>query len=153
MFDTEHGKVGLAMCSEVYMPEVTRALALRGAELIFMPAGTDKGKLWATWRNLIWSRAIENLAHRGDHAEPVQPRRARAGHGGGAGGNLFESTAAGLIVVDVSLERAREMRATRDSVGLVAELRRQAGRAGAAMAAAGAATTTIYPRPRREAAE
>src|SRR5205807_8886459 len=32
VFDTVHGKVGLAMCSEVYMPEVARALALRGAE-------------------------------------------------------------------------------------------------------------------------
>ena len=62
VFDIAHGKVGLAMCSEAYMPEVTRALAMRGAELIFMPAGTDKRKLWATWRNLIWSRAIENLA-------------------------------------------------------------------------------------------
>src|ERR1700752_1278685 len=39
VLDTVHGKVGLAMCSEVYMPEVARALALRGAELIFMPAG------------------------------------------------------------------------------------------------------------------
>jgi hypothetical protein len=29
---------------------------------------------------------------------------------------LFESTAAGLFVVDVSLDRAREMRATSDSV-------------------------------------
>src|ERR1700674_2207707 len=42
VFDTVHGKVGLAMCSEVYMPEVARALALRGAELIFIPAGKDK---------------------------------------------------------------------------------------------------------------
>ena len=62
VFETEHGLVGLGLCSEVYMPEVTRALALRGAELIFMPAGVDKQALWATWRNLIWSRAIENLA-------------------------------------------------------------------------------------------
>ena len=31
VFDTVHGKVGLAMCSEAYMPEVSRALALRGA--------------------------------------------------------------------------------------------------------------------------
>ncbi len=44
------------------MPEVARALALRGAELIFMPAGKDKKTLWATWRTLIWARAIENLA-------------------------------------------------------------------------------------------
>jgi len=53
VFDTAFGKVGLAMCSEVYMPEVSRALALRGAELIFMPAGKDKNLLWATWRKLI----------------------------------------------------------------------------------------------------
>ena len=62
VFDTEHGKVGLAMCSEVYVPEVSRALALRGAEIIFLPGGVDKLKLWDTWRNLIWSRSIENLA-------------------------------------------------------------------------------------------
>jgi predicted amidohydrolase len=62
VFETEHGVIGLAMCSEVYVPEVTRALALRGAELIFLPAGIDKKRLWATWRNLIWARATENLA-------------------------------------------------------------------------------------------
>lgn len=54
VFDTVHSKVGLAMCSEVYVPEVARALALRGAELIFMPAGKDKRALWTTWRTLIW---------------------------------------------------------------------------------------------------
>ena len=42
VFDTRMARSALAMCSEAYMPEVTRALALRGAELIFMPAGTDK---------------------------------------------------------------------------------------------------------------
>jgi predicted amidohydrolase len=62
IFDTKHGKVGLAMCSEVYMPEVARALALRGAELIFMPAGLDKRRLWESWRTLLYARAIENLA-------------------------------------------------------------------------------------------
>ena len=93
------------------MPEVTRALALRGAELIFMPAGTDKGKLWASWRNLIWSRAIENLAivvttqNLFSHAERGLAMVAAPEE------ILFESTAAGLFVVDVSLERAREMRA------------------------------------------
>ena len=50
------------MCSEVYVPEVARALALQGAELIFIPAGDDKHRLWETWRTLIWARAIENLA-------------------------------------------------------------------------------------------
>ena len=116
VFDTRQGKVGLAMCSEVYMPEVTRALALRGAELIFMPAGTDKGKLWASWRNLIWSRAIENLAvvvttqNLFSHAERGLAMVAAPEE------IMFESTAAGLFVVDVSLERAREMRASSDRV-------------------------------------
>ena len=53
VFDTVHGKVGLAMCSEVYVPEVSRALALRGAELLFLPAGLNKRKLWDTWRALL----------------------------------------------------------------------------------------------------
>src|ERR1700693_2721292 len=117
VFDTAHGKVGLAMCSEVYMPEVTRALALRGAELIFMPAGTDKGKLWASWRNLIWSRAIENLAivvttqNLFSHAERGLAMVAAPEE------ILFESTAAGFFTVDVSLERTRAMRASTDGVG------------------------------------
>src|SRR4051812_37813531 len=42
VFETEHGVFGLAMCSEAYVPEVARTLALRGAEVIFLPAGTDK---------------------------------------------------------------------------------------------------------------
>ncbi len=87
VFDTAHGKVGLAMCSEVYMPEVTRALALRGAELIFMPAGTDKNRLWATWRTLIWARAIENLAIVVTTQNLFDHGAARARHGGGARGD------------------------------------------------------------------
>ena len=117
VFDTKHGKVGLAMCSEAYMPEVTRALALRGAELIFMPAGTDKGKLWETWRNLIWSRAIENLAvvvttqnlfshHERGLAMVAAPEEV-----------LFEKEDAGIYVVGVSLDRLRQMRASFDAVG------------------------------------
>src|SRR6201988_272673 len=117
VFDTRHGKVGLAMCSEVYVPEVSRALALRGAELIFMPAGTDKRRLWATWRTLIWARAIENLAivvttqNLLSHSERGLAMVAAPEE------ILFESTAAGLSVVDVSLDRIRFLRSTRDVVG------------------------------------
>src|SRR5205085_12035196 len=116
VFDTVHGKVGLAMCSEVYVPEVTRALALRGAELIFMPAGTDKRRLWATWRALIWARAIENLAivvttqNLFSHAERGLAMVATPEE------ILFETAAAGMFVVDVTLDRARVMRASNDSL-------------------------------------
>ncbi len=152
VFDTEHGKVGLAMCSEVYMPEVTRALALRGAELIFMPAGKDKKRLWATWRTLIWARAIENLAvvvttqNLFTHAERGLAMVA------GPEEILFESTAAGLAVVDVSLDRVRHLRATRDEVGSSDQCAAKQGLLGPQWQRP-ELYDSFYPRPMREAAE
>jgi len=152
VFDTVHGKVGLAMCSEVYMPEVARALALRGAELIFMPAGKDKGRLWATWRTLIWARAIENLAivvttqNLFDHAERGLAMVAAPEE------ILFESTAAGTSVVDVSLDRVRYLRATRDEVGSSAACAAKQGLLGPQWQRP-ELYDTFYPRPRRQAAE
>ena len=152
VFDTAHGKVGLAMCSEVYMPEVTRALALRGAELIFMPAGKDKKRLWATWRTLIWARAIENLAvvvttqNLFTHAERGLAMVA------GPEEILFESTAAGLTVVDVSLDRVRHLRATRDEVGSSDQCAAKQGLLGPQWQRP-ELYDSFYPRPMREAAE
>jgi predicted amidohydrolase len=114
VFESEHGTVGLAMCSEAFMPEVARALALRGAEIIFMPAGIDKKKLWAAWRNLIWARATENLAvvittqNLFDRSERglamvAQPEEI-----------VFESEAPGTFLIDVDLDRIREMREQED---------------------------------------
>jgi predicted amidohydrolase len=152
VFDTVHGKVGLAMCSEVYMPEVARALALRGAEFIFMPAGKDKNRLWATWRTLIWARAIENLAlvvttqnlfHHGERglAMVAAPEEI-----------VFESTAAGMSVVDLSLDRVRFLRATRDEVGSSAGCATKQGLLGPQWQRP-ELYGSFYPPPLREAAE
>ena len=152
VFDTAHGKVGLAMCSEVYMPEVTRALALRGAELIFMPAGIDKRRLWATWRTLIWARAIENLAivvttqnlfHHGERglAMVAAPEEI-----------MFESTAAGMGIVDVDLARVRYLRGTRDEVGAAERCAAKQGVLGRQWQRP-ELYDAFYPRPLREAAE
>lgn len=116
VFDTVHGRVGLAMCSEVYVPEVARALALRGAELIFMPAGVDKKRLWATWRNLIWSRAIENLALVVTTQNMFSAKERGLAMIAGPEEIHFESTGAGMFVVEVSLERCRELRNSTDRV-------------------------------------
>ena len=152
VFDTAHGKVGLAMCSEVYVPEVTRALALRGAELIFMPAGTDKRRLWATWRTLIWARAIENLAvvvttqNLFDHTQRGLAMVATPEE------ILFESTAAGLSVVDVDLDRVRYLRGTRDEVGSSQSCAAKQGVLGPQWQRP-ELYDSFYPRPLREAAE
>jgi len=140
------------MCSEVYMPEVARALALRGAELIFMPAGKDKRKLWATWRTLIWARAIENLAivvttqNLFDHSERGLAMVASPEE------ILFESTIAGSAVVDVNLERVRYLRATRDQVGSSEACAAKQGVLGPQWQRP-ELYERIYPRPQREAAE
>jgi predicted amidohydrolase len=152
VFDTAHGKVGLAMSSEVYMPEVTRALALRGAELIFMPAGVDKNRLWATWRTLIFARAIENLAivvttqNLFDHSQRGLAMVATPEE------ILFESTAAGISTVDVSLDRVRYLRASRDEVGSSAACGAKQGVLGPQWQRPDL-YDAFYPRPRREAAE
>ena len=152
VFDTAHGKVGLAMCSEVYMPEVARALALRGAELIFMPAGIDKGRVWATWRTLIWARAIENLAivvttqNLFDHSERGLAMVASPEE------ILFESTAVGTFMVEVSLERLRYLRSTRDVVGSSELCAVKQGLLGPQWQRP-ELYETFYSRPRREAAE
>src|SRR5688572_25790066 len=152
VFDTVHGKVGLAMCSEVYMPEVARALALRGAELIFMPAGKDKRTLWATWRTLIWARAIENLAlvvttqNLFDHSERGLAMVAAPEE------ILYESTAAGMTIVDVDLARVRYLRETRDVAGSSDACAAKQGVLGPQWQRP-ELYDTIHPRPLREAAE
>jgi len=152
VFDTSHGKVGLAMCSEVYMPEVSRALALRGAEIIFMPAGKDKRKLWATWRTLIWARAIENLAvvvttqnlfHHGERglAMVALPEEIK-----------YESTAAGRAIVEVDLARLRAMRAARDEVNSSNDYAAKQGVTGPQWQRP-ELYDKIFPKPRNEAAQ
>ena len=114
--ETELGVFGFAMCSEVYVPEVSRGLALKGAEVIFLPAGNDKKRLYETWRTLIFARAIENLAivvttqniygeERG-LAMVASPEEI-----------LLEVTEPGVHYVEVDLDRVRLLRAETDRIG------------------------------------
>ena len=134
------------------MPEVTRALALRGAELIFMPAGLDKRRLWESWRTLLYARAIENLtivvstqnlishANRG-LAIVTSPEAV-----------LYESQVAGMGVVEVSLGRVRELRAGRDSGGSSEHCGAKEGVLSAQWQRP-ELYDSFYPRPLRNAAE
>jgi predicted amidohydrolase len=126
VFDTPLGRIGLGMCSEVYMPEVSRALALRGAELIILPAGSDKKRLWATWRNLIWARATENLA------AVVTTQNIFGTEKGLAMVALpeevvLETSRVGVFLVDLDLERVRELRSGRDATGSSLEFGAKSG--------------------------
>src|SRR5262249_56379672 len=114
--------------------------------------GADKRRLWATGRNRIWSRAIETLAvvittqNLFSHAERGLAMVATPEE------VLFESTAAGLFVVDVSLERSREMQATTDTVTSALSYGAKQGVLGPQWQGL-ELRAALYPRPRGEAAE
>ncbi len=116
VFDTPFCKVGMLVCSEVYVPELSRVLALKGAEIIFLPAGICKYELHDTWRNLMWSRAIENLAYTvtcqnilgAEHglAMICSPEEI-----------VVESIKPGIIVAECDFERIQWLRQERDAYG------------------------------------
>jgi predicted amidohydrolase len=56
VFDTDFGRVGLMICWDSSYPEVARALAARGAEVILMP-------IWGGEETLVGARAIENQVY------------------------------------------------------------------------------------------
>jgi len=60
VFDTAHGKIGVAICFDVEFPLVVRALVEAGAELILAPSCTDHAKgHWRVQRG-AQARALEN---------------------------------------------------------------------------------------------
>lgn len=115
VFDTKYGKVGMLTCSEVYEPELSRVLALQGAEMIFLPSGGLIGELWPTWKALIWARAIENLAYTGtcQHIFGVEDGIAMVA---GPEGVLGERKEAGVLTVGIDLSRTRWLREQQEEI-------------------------------------
>lgn len=58
--DTELGCLGFAICYDLRFPELFRAMALRGAQVIFVPANFTDATGRDHWEVLLRSRAIEN---------------------------------------------------------------------------------------------
>lgn len=58
-FDTDFGRVGLQICYDADFPEVSRVLALKGAEINFIiSAGPSEFR--AGWKQLLFVRSVEN---------------------------------------------------------------------------------------------
>lgn len=58
--DTELGKIGIIICYDIRFPEMARALALKGAEIILVPAAFNTISGNAHWHLFFRTRAIEN---------------------------------------------------------------------------------------------
>ena len=60
VFDTRYGRFGLAICFDVRFPELFRAMARRGAEVIFLPAQFNMTTGPAHWEPSLRMRAVDN---------------------------------------------------------------------------------------------
>lgn len=60
VFETRHGKVGMLVCYERWFPEGWRVLALKGAEMIFVPTASA-GYVWEMWICGLRANAAENV--------------------------------------------------------------------------------------------
>lgn len=61
--ETVLGRVGLAICYDLRFPELFRAMAARGAEVIVLPAAFTRHTGRRHWQILLRARAIENQAY------------------------------------------------------------------------------------------
>lgn len=60
---TPFGKLGIAICYDLRFPELFRALAFKGAEIILLPSAFTIPTGEAHWEILLKARAIENLCY------------------------------------------------------------------------------------------
>lgn len=60
IFETDVGKVGLLICYDVEFPELSRILADKGLQILFVPYWTDTKNAYLRVRRCAQARAIEN---------------------------------------------------------------------------------------------
>jgi predicted amidohydrolase len=132
VFEMDWGTLAVSICSEVFVPEVARALADQGAEVCAFPTGCMIDDLGFTesWQTLVRARAIENTmytattmnlfdealrqAHVSEGLKPVDPATGlNSGHAMIASPEHVLATmrGPGVLSADLDLAYIRRMRA------------------------------------------
>lgn len=60
IFDTEYGKMGIAICYDIRFPELSRLMAMKGAKIAIIPAAFNMTTGPAHWELLFRARALDN---------------------------------------------------------------------------------------------
>lgn len=63
VFDTEFCKIGLAICYDIRFPELSRLMALEGAEVIIIPGAFNMTTGPAHWETLFKGRSLDNQVY------------------------------------------------------------------------------------------
>jgi predicted amidohydrolase len=116
VFDTSVGRIGLLVCSEVYAPELARALAVQGADIILFPAGGGQGDLIPTWQTVVAARAIENIVYTGASQNLYEPHERGLGIIAGPEGVLATRSDAGMLIADLDLDRLDFLRSEDEKI-------------------------------------
>jgi predicted amidohydrolase len=98
--------VGLMTCYDLRFPELARALAERGAEVVVVPAAWVAGKRKVEhWRTLLRARAIENTVW---VVAVGQPGPRYTGHSlvVAPDGDVIAETDVDEVVIDARIDRA-----------------------------------------------
>ncbi len=117
VFETPIGNIGTIICGELWWPEMSRVLALKGADIIVAPIGGVLYEIREAWRNIVWARASENLCH-------VVVTQNLFGMEDGLAviaapeGILAESARPGIIYATLDLDRLKWLRETEESLSL-----------------------------------
>lgn len=109
-------RVGTLVCSEVYVPELSRMLAVQGAELLAFPAGGAINELLPSWRTMVRARAIENLAYTVAVQNLYTDTEEGIGLIAGPEGDLASASGEDLLVADLDLERLAWLRGTEERI-------------------------------------
>lgn len=108
-YEMEFGTLGFLICSEIWCPELVRVLALRGIDILFVPIGALVYELFEPWKNVLWTRAIEN------HIYVVTSPSLYGKEDGiamiaGPEEVLAERTDLGMIMAEANLDRLKWLR-------------------------------------------
>jgi len=116
LVDTPAGRLGLSVCYDLRFPELYRALAAQGAELLCVPAAFTARTGQAHWEALLRARSIENqcyLIAPGQHGTHAGGR-ATWGHSLvlDPWGEILarQADGDGVVAAPVSRERLRQVR-------------------------------------------
>src|SRR6266481_4116980 len=112
--DAPFGRIGLLICSELFVPELSRILMLRGADLIVAPGGGVHGptrtRLQETWRAVARARAAENLLYVAVTQNLFGGSRQGRGCIASPERMLAQRDDPGLILADLDLARLQAVR-------------------------------------------
>jgi len=113
--DTEIGRLGLCICSEIWAPELPRVLMLKGAQIILAPGrGTrtaDRCRPTENWQIIARARAAENAVYlvMNQTMHEGAPSRGRTAIFGPEF-PLGTLTSEGILIADFDLDRIDEIR-------------------------------------------